>query len=210
MWAEIDTAIARYLLAKTLVSVAMGLLVFLLLGPILHVKLAHLWGVLTVVLNFIPNVGALLAALLPLPVILLDVDLSVTAQGLAIVLPLLLHFVIGNFVEPCLLGPLLSLHPVVVLLSLSFWWVLWGVAGAVLAVPLTSVFAIALKGSRHAYADFIVVVLEEFRLDLKLLADGPDADGSAGVAGGADGVVEDDPTDQAVPAAATLRLRSPR
>ena len=89
---------------------------------------------------------------------------------------------------------------------------LWGVAGAVLAVPLTSVFAIALKGSRHAYADFIVVVLEEFRLDLKLLADGgPDTDGSAGVAGAE--AAEDDPTDQAVPAAAnpaTLRLRSPR
>ena len=205
IWAEIDAAIHRYLLAKTLVSVAMGLVVFIVLGPILHVKLAHLWGVLTVVLNFIPNVGAVLAALLPLPVILLDPDLSVAAQVLAIVLPLLVHFVIGNFVEPCLLGPLLQLHPVVVLLSLSFWYVLWGVAGAVLAVPLTSVLAIALKGSRHAYADFLCAILEELRLDLALLADGRrrsahgGGDGlSAASLGGVDGAVAGDPTDNDV------------
>ena len=58
---------------------------------------------------------------------------------LTLALPLALHVAIGNFVEPCLLGPLLSLHPVVVLVCLSFWWVLWGVAGAVHAVPITSV-----------------------------------------------------------------------
>ena len=169
MWQAIDAAVHRYLLAKTLLSVLLGLAVYIILGPILHVKLAYLWGVLTILLNFIPNVGALLAALLPLPIILLDPDLSVAAQALAVLLPLLLHLMIGTFIEPCLLGPLLSLHPVIVLLALSFWWVLWGVAGAILATPITSVFAIALKGSRHAYADFIVVLLEDFRLDLSLL-----------------------------------------
>ena len=166
MWRDIDAAVHRYLIAKSLLSVTMGLLVFIILGPILHVKLAHLWGVLTVVLNFIPNVGAILATLLPLPIILLDPELGVAAQVLAIVLPLVLHFVVGNLVEPCLLGPLLSLHPVSVLLALSFWWVLWGVAGAILATPFTSVVVIALKRSRHSYADFIVVLLEELRLDL--------------------------------------------
>jgi len=195
MWSDIDAAIHRYLIAKTLVSVAMGLGVFLVLGPILHVKLAHLFGVLTVILNFIPNVGALIAALVPLPIILLDPDLSVAAQVLAILLPLAIHFVVGNFVEPFVLGPLLSLHPVVVLLSLSFWYVLWGVAGAILAVPITSVIAIGLKRSRHAYADFIVTLLEEFRVDLSLLRlgggcrgggdkSGGDAGGGSGGAGG--------------------------
>jgi predicted PurR-regulated permease PerM len=189
MWSDIDAAIHRYLIAKTLVSVAMGLGVFLVLGPILHVKLAHLFGVLTVILNFIPNVGALIAALVPLPIILLDPDLSVAAQVLAILLPLAIHFVVGNFVEPFVLGPLLSLHPVVVLLSLSFWYVLWGVAGAILAVPITSVIAIGLKRSRHAYADFIVTLLEEFRVDLSLLrlGGGCSSDGKDGGAGGASG-----------------------
>jgi predicted PurR-regulated permease PerM len=170
MWVDIDSAIHRYLIAKTLVSIAMGLLVFIVLGPILKVKLAHLFGVLTIIFNFIPNIGALLAALLPLPIILLDPDLSTSSQVLAILLPLAIHFIIGNFVEPFVLGPLLSLHPVVVLLSLSFWYVLWGVAGAILAVPITSVVAIALKRSnKHSYAAFIVVLLEQFRVDLSLL-----------------------------------------
>lgn len=196
MWADIDESIHRYLMAKTLVSVAMGLLVFIVLGPILHVKLAHLFGVLTVVLNFIPNVGALIAALVPLPVILLDPELSGAAQALAILLPLAIHFVIGNFVEPFVLGPLLSLHPVVVLLALSFWYVLWGVGGAVLAIPLTSVVAIALKASHHAYAAFIVCLLEEFRIDLSLLRQGrtrPAAAAATAVGASAPLLLQDEP-----------------
>lgn len=195
MWADIDESIHRYLMAKTLVSVAMGLLVFIVLGPILKVKLAHLFGVLTVILNFIPNVGALIAALVPLPVILLDPELSAAAQALAILLPLAIHFIIGNFVEPFVLGPLLSLHPVVVLLALSFWYVLWGVGGAVLAIPLTSVVAIALKASRHAYAAFIVCLLEEFRIDLSLLRQARTRAVAAAPAGGASAplMLQDDP-----------------
>lgn len=195
MWADIDESIHRYLMAKTLVSVAMGLLVFIVLGPILHVKLAHLFGVLTVILNFIPNVGALIAALVPLPIILLDPELSGAAQALAILLPLAIHFVIGNFVEPFVLGPLLSLHPVVVLLALSFWYVLWGVGGAVLAIPLTSVVAIALKASHHAYAAFIVCLLEEFRIDLSLLRQGRTRPLPAAATGGASAplLLQDEP-----------------
>jgi len=55
MWRDIDDAIHRYIVAKTTVSAAMGFLVFIVLGPMLHVKLAHLFGVLTFFLNFIPN-----------------------------------------------------------------------------------------------------------------------------------------------------------
>lgn len=65
MWREIDDSIHRYIVAKTAVSAMMGLLVFLVLGPMLHVKLAHLFGVLTFFLNFIPNLvscGAAAAA----------------------------------------------------------------------------------------------------------------------------------------------------
>jgi hypothetical protein len=56
MWATIDAAIHRYIIVKTLLSAGMGLMVYITLGPILHVKLAHLFGVLTFILNFIPNV----------------------------------------------------------------------------------------------------------------------------------------------------------
>lgn len=56
MWITIDEAIHRYISAKTIVSACMGLLVYVVLGPILHVKLAHLFGVVTFILNFIPNV----------------------------------------------------------------------------------------------------------------------------------------------------------
>ena len=179
VWLTIDEAVHRYIVTKTLLSLAMGVLVYVILGPTLHVKLAHLFGVLTFVLNFIPNVGAVVAAVVPLPVILLDPALSATAQTLAILLPLGIHFAIGSFVEPFVLGPLLSLHPVVVLFALAFWYVLWGVAGAILAVPITSVLVIAVKQASHPYATAIVAMLEEFRLDTASLSGGGGNGGGA-------------------------------
>lgn len=191
MWGKINTAVQRYILAKTLLSLAMGLSVYIVLGPILHVKLAHLFGVITFVLNYIPNVGAVIAALVPLPVILLDPALSPTAQALAILIPLLIHIIIGDFIEPLVLAPVLNLHAVVVLLALGFWYVVWGVGGAILAVPITSVVVIMLNETRHPYARFIVTVVERFRVDMWLLREGGTGK-STGFGGGGGGGGDDD------------------
>ena len=73
---QIDNQIQRYIVIKTAISAALGTAVWVALGPCLKVKLAHLFGVLTFLANFIPNVGAMLSTILPLPVVVLDPDLS--------------------------------------------------------------------------------------------------------------------------------------
>jgi predicted PurR-regulated permease PerM len=75
-----------------------------------------------------------------------------TAKLLAVLLPALIHGVIGNFIEPLVFGDSLELHPVVVLLSLAFWYALWGLPGAILSVPITAVLRIVLTNSAHPYA----------------------------------------------------------
>jgi AI-2 transport protein TqsA len=120
----------RYLVIKTLVSAATGLVVWLWL-LILGVDYPVLWGTLSFLLNYVPNIGAIIAAL---PVALL------TLLGFGVV-----HIVVGNIIEPRLTGKGMSLSTLVVFLSLVFWgWVL-GPVGMILSVPMTSLMKIALE-----------------------------------------------------------------
>lgn len=157
---QIDNQIQRYLVTKTAISAVVGLLTFLVLGPLLHVKMAHLFGVVTFLMNFIPNVGAVIATLLPIPIVMLDPNLSMVSVVLAFALPTMIHTVVGNIVEPVFFGSQMELHPIVVLLSLSFWFSLWGVAGAILSVPITAVIRIVVSNIRHPYAAFVKNLLE--------------------------------------------------
>ena len=157
---QIDNQIQRYLVTKTLISFVVGALTFLVLGPLLHVKMAHLFGVITFLMNFIPNVGAVVATLLPLPIVFLDPTLNGITVVLAFLLPTMIHTVVGNIVEPIFFGQQMELHPIVVLLSLSFWFSLWGVPGAILSVPITAVIRIIVSNIAHPYAQFTKNVLE--------------------------------------------------
>ena len=94
-----------------------------------------LWGLLAVLLNFIPTVGSIVAGTLPVLYVLVTRDAG-TAALIAAGL-LVIEQIMGNFVDPKLMGRRLSISPLVVLLSLLFWSVLWGIVGAILAVPLT-------------------------------------------------------------------------
>ncbi len=107
-------------------------------------EFAWVFALLAFFLNFIPSVGAIVASLLPLPVILLSPDLSIAVRVLAIVLPAIIHFVIGSFVQPKMQGSALDLHPVVIVLALIFFGMIWGVMGAFLATPITAVVRIIL------------------------------------------------------------------
>jgi hypothetical protein len=100
------------------------------------------------------------ATIIPLPVILLDPDLSATAKIAAFAGPSAVHFVVGNFLEPIAFGSSMDLHPVTVLLALALWYSLWGVPGAILAVPITAVVRIVMAQVDHAYAAVVISVLE--------------------------------------------------
>jgi len=132
----------RYLVIKTLISAATGLAIWLWL-LILGVDYPVLWGMLSFLLNYVPNIGSIIAAL---PAILLAlVQLGVGSALLTVLGFLVVNVVIGNILEPKLTGKGMSLSTLVVFLSLVFWgWVL-GPIGMILSVPMTSLVKIALE-----------------------------------------------------------------
>ena len=132
----------RYLVIKTLISAAVGLVIWLWL-LILGVDYPVLWGTLSFLLNYVPNIGSIIAAL---PVALLAlVQLGVGSALLTVLGFVVVHIVVGNIIEPKLTGKGLSLSTLVVFLSLVFWgWVL-GPIGMILSVPMTSLVKIALE-----------------------------------------------------------------
>ena len=136
--------VQSYIAIKTSMSLATGVLVAVWL-VILRVDYPVLWGVLAFLLNYVPNIGSLIAAL---PAIVL----ALIQGGPALALYsaggyLVINAVIGNVIEPRLLGRGLGLSTLVVFLSLVFWgWVL-GPVGMLLSVPLTMTVKIALESS---------------------------------------------------------------
>jgi predicted PurR-regulated permease PerM len=137
-------SVNRYLAIKTIFSIATGVCVGLWLW-ILGVDYALLWGVLAFVLNFIPNIGSIIAAI---PAILLAIiQLGLGHALLATLGYVVINGAFGNILEPRFMGRGLGLSTLVVLLSLIFWgWVL-GPVGMLLSVPLTMVIKIAMEGS---------------------------------------------------------------
>ncbi|MCC7083633.1 MAG: AI-2E family transporter [Pirellulales bacterium] len=140
-WGEVESQIRAYLITMTALSAVTGALVWAVL-TILGVPGAALFGLLTFLLNFIPNVGSFIATLLPLPIVLVS-GFSTTGAILAIAIPGAIQFFIGNFIQPKVMGNSMRLHPVVILMALIFWGMLWGFVGMFFAVPITSMIRIA-------------------------------------------------------------------
>jgi predicted PurR-regulated permease PerM len=140
---RISHAIEHYLGLKTLISLITGVMAALILW-LFGVQFALLWGVLTFFLNFIPNIGSLIATVPPVAMALFQFG-SLSHSLLVAGVLTLLQLGVGNFLEPKLMGSGLNLSPLVVLLSLIFWGWMWGPVGMLLAVPLTAVVKIALE-----------------------------------------------------------------
>ena len=138
---EIELRVQRYIMTKTVVSAATGGIVGGILA-FLGVDLALVFGLLTFVLNYIPNIGSIVATLLPLPMVLVNPESTLTTVILAIGLPGLAQFLIGSLIEPKVVGGTLNLHPATVLISLIVWGMIWGIVGMFLAIPLTAVMQI--------------------------------------------------------------------
>ncbi len=141
---QVEHGIKQYILTKVLVSATTGILVGLTLW-LLGVELAMVFGLLAFLLNFIPSIGSVVSTLLPLPVVLLSPELSITAKVLAIAVPGGIQFAVGNLVEPKIMGRSLDLHPVVVLLGLIFFGMIWGIIGMILATPIVAITKIVLE-----------------------------------------------------------------
>jgi len=147
--------VQSYLAIKTVLSLATGLLVGVW-AAILGVDFAMLWGLLAFLLNYIPNIGSILAAI---PAMLLAlVQLGVwpsVALGAGYVV---VNTVIGNVIEPMWMGRKLGLSTTVVFLSLAIWYEIWGPVGMLLSVPLTMILKIMLEHSREG--ESIAILLD--------------------------------------------------
>lgn len=128
--------VSHYLALKTLISVWTGLIIWLGL-MLLDVQFALMWGVLGFLLNYIPNIGSVLSAIPPMiQALLFNGFYECVMVG---ALFLVVHMVLGNMVEPRMMGHRLGMSTLVVFLSLLFWGWLLGPVGMLLSVPLTSV-----------------------------------------------------------------------
>jgi len=134
--AQLAGSVQRYLLLKSLTSGLTGILVGLWTFA-LGLDFFILWGFLAFVLNYIPTIGSIVAAI---PAVLLaSVQLGPGFAALVAGGYLVVNISIGNVMEPRIMGDQLGLSPMVVFLSLVFWGWLWGPAGMLLSVPLTVV-----------------------------------------------------------------------
>ncbi|WP_034917779.1 AI-2E family transporter [Erwinia sp. 9145] len=134
--------VTHYLALKTLISLINGLSVWLVLF-LLGIKFALLWAVVAFAMNYIPNIGPIIAGVPPfLQALLLN---SVYDATLVATLFIAIHMVFGNLLEPRLMGRGLGLSSLVVFLSLLFWGWLLGPVGMLLSVPLTCVCKILME-----------------------------------------------------------------
>jgi AI-2 transport protein TqsA len=141
---DVTEDMRRYLAIKTAVSAATGLLLGTWVA-ILGVDFALLWGLVAFGLNFIPNLGSIIAALPPMLVAL--VQLGPGSMLLVGVGYLVVNMTLGNMVEPAWMGRRLGLSTLVVFLSLVFWGWVWGPVGMLLSVPITMTAKILLENS---------------------------------------------------------------
>jgi predicted PurR-regulated permease PerM len=134
---SVETAakLRRYLIIRTMMSLATGLLVWAL-AALAGLQLAAEWGVIAFALNYIPFIGPFIATLFPTLYALAQFASWQTA--LAVFLGLnVIQFVIGSYVEPRVSGKALAISPSVVLFAVFFWTFLWGIFGAFIGVPIT-------------------------------------------------------------------------
>ncbi len=157
--------VQRYLGLKTITSLTTGLLVGFWTA-ILGLDFAVVWGLLAFLLNYIPSIGSIVAAI---PAVLL----GLVQGGLGYAILIAVGYVvtnigIGNFVEPWLMGRTLGLSTLVVFLSLVFWGWMWGSIGMLLSVPLTMISKILFENTDDL--QWIAVMLDNRRGAEKRLA----------------------------------------
>ena len=140
-WNEIIGNVKKYIFTKFLTSSATGILTGIIYW-FLGIELAFIFGTLTFILNFIPYFGSVIAVLIPLPIALLQFS-DQSSIILIILLPGIVHLIIGNILEPKIFGEAFGLHPITIILSLIFWGMIWGIIGVLLAAPITAIVKIS-------------------------------------------------------------------
>lgn len=132
--------IQTYLWIKTITSTITGVVSYIVL-LLVGVDFAGFWAFTIFMLNFIPTIGSIIATFFPALIALIQFDtmipFTVVLLGVGAI-----QLIVGNFLEPKLMGNTLNLSPLVVMLSLTLWGSIWGIAGMFLSVPITVIMLI--------------------------------------------------------------------
>lgn len=141
IWDRINRQVSKYIGIKSIVSVITGAL-FYIVGKSVGLDFAFLWGVLAVVMNFIPTIGSIVITVLTIFMAVVQFLPNWTPILIVAVGTILTQNIIGNIIDPRLQGNQLNLSPFVILVALSVFGYVWGIVGMFLAVPLLSVLQI--------------------------------------------------------------------
>lgn len=154
---KIEWSVARYLGIKTLISLITGVSSYIVF-IFADLNFAIFWAFLIFILNYIPTIGSLLGTIFPSVFCLLQFgDFSMAFTVLFIVGSI--QVIIGNFIEPKWLGNSMNISPLLSILSLVFWGIIWGTTGMVISVPITVVILIIL--SQFESTKSIAILLSE-------------------------------------------------
>lgn len=174
---DINTQISQYLAVKTLINAILGVISYGILW-LLDVDFALFWAITIALLNYIPYVGSYVGVAFP---VLLSLGQFASIQTTLILLALLVaaQTYVGNVLEPRWIGRHLNMSPFVVLVALAVWGALWGIPGAILAIPMTSILIIV-TGSFESTRFVAVLLSERADPDRGAAATGPEV-GTDGV-----------------------------
>lgn len=142
---NIRNSVFYYMWIKVFISLFIGILT-LSVCIIFDIKFAIFWGFMAFVLNFIPNIGAILGTLFPIFMGIIQLD-SFTDIAIVAILLIVVHFIVGNIVEPVIMGNRLRINTLTVLFGLVFWGYIWGIPGMILSVPLLVIMKIIFERS---------------------------------------------------------------
>lgn len=140
---KVEKSIRDYLYIKLIIGIATAVvsgIIMLAFG----IDFVFVLALTIFILNFIPNIGSIIATIFPVIFFILKFGLGIKFI-VFIVLMIAVQIIFGNIIEPKFAGKKLRISPVIILISLLFWFWVWGIAGMLIAVPLTAVIKIALE-----------------------------------------------------------------
>lgn len=140
---KIGNSISKYLSVKVFTSFITGFLSFIVLR-IIGIELAGLWAFLIFLLNFIPSIGSMIATLFPSLFSIVQYGEFSTFLVVFIAIGAI-QLLVGNVIEPNIMGDTLNISPLVIIVGLAFWGALWGIIGMLLSAPITAIMIIILS-----------------------------------------------------------------
>jgi len=137
---KMENSISDYFKLKALVSLITGVLSFIALW-IIGIDSPSFWAFLIFLLNFIPTIGSLIATVFPAAYSLLQFG-EFSPALLVLVIVGVIQLIVGNIVEPRVMGSSMNISPLVTILALTFWGMIWGITGMILSIPIMVVLVI--------------------------------------------------------------------